>query len=124
MRTMYEVHTHQYGRRLITRDGPCQGLLEWPQHQWMKITPRPIGLERARRLADEQPHHAAVCAWQQSGVVYDNGKTPTVPTGWWPADATNATERPQPVFNACGLVRCQTCGRKIYRCVCRACVSA
>ncbi len=45
---MYEVAVHYYGRKCITRDGPAQGLLEWPQHNWGRITPRPIGLARAR----------------------------------------------------------------------------
>ncbi len=49
---MYEVAVHTYGRKLITRDGPAQGLLEWPQHTWSRITARPLGLARATALAD------------------------------------------------------------------------
>lgn len=87
MRTMYEVAIHQYGRRLITRDGPCQGLLEWPEHVWGTITPRPIGLARAKALADAQDTHATVQPWMTADVAYDNGKAPTVPAGWYPATA-------------------------------------
>lgn len=90
MPTMYEVQIHQYGRQLITRDGPCQGLLEWPQHKWERITSRPIGLQRAIALANEQATHAVVCEWMCANKVHDNGKRPVVPKGWWPADATSA----------------------------------
>lgn len=89
---MYEVAIHQYGRRLITRDGPAQGLLEWPAHTWTRITPRPVGLARAKALADAQPGHAAVTVWQTADKVHDNGKRPTVPPGWWPADAITASD--------------------------------
>lgn len=84
---MYEVAIHHYGRRLITRDGPAQGLLEWPDHRWSRITPRPIGIERAKKLADEQTTHATVQIWMTADKVYDNGKPPEVPMGWWPPDA-------------------------------------
>lgn len=84
---MYEVAIHHYGRRLITRDGPCQGLLEWPQHQWGRITARPVGLARAKALADAQETHATVQPWMTAEVVYSNGKTPLVPAGWYPPDA-------------------------------------
>lgn len=94
---MYEVAVHSYGRRLITRDGPCQGLLEWPQHQWARITPRPIGLARARALADKQGQHAVVCVWMSADKVYDNGKHPSIPDGWWPASAEHAGQPKQAV---------------------------
>ena len=81
---MYEVAIHTYGRRLIARDGPAQGLLEWPQHIWAVITPRPIGLKRAVALAAEQSTHATVQPWMTADVSYDNGKTPQVPDGWYP----------------------------------------
>lgn len=90
MTTMYEVAVHTHGRKLITRDGPAQGLLEWPQHQWARITPRPLGLARARAMADAQETHATVQYWMTAEVVYDNGKAPQVPTGWYPPDATTA----------------------------------
>jgi hypothetical protein len=89
---MYEVAIHSYGRRLITRDGPAQGLLEWPAHQWGRITPRPIGLKRAKALADAQGQHATVQIWMTAEVVYDNGKPPAVPDGWWPATAQHCGE--------------------------------
>lgn len=89
---MYEVATHYYGRRLITRDGPAQGLLEWPDHRWGRITARPIGLARAKALADAQATHATVQAWMTADVVYDNGKPPLAPEGWWPATAQHAGE--------------------------------
>ena len=89
---MYEVAIHSYGRRLITRDGPCQGLLEWPQHNWSRITSRPIGLARAKALADSQNQHAVVCVWMTAEKVHDNGKAPSVPDGWWPATANSAMD--------------------------------
>lgn len=89
---MYEVAIHHYGRRLITRDGPAQGLLEFPASQWGRITPRPIGLARAKSLADAQATHATVQFWGSSDKVYDNGKKPLVPAGWWPATAQHAGE--------------------------------
>jgi hypothetical protein len=87
---MYEVATHHHGRRLITRDGPAQGLLEWPEHRWATITPRPLGLARAKALADQQETHATVQVWQTADVAYSNGKAPQVPAGWYPATATTA----------------------------------
>lgn len=89
---MYEVAIHSYGRRRITRDGPCQGLLEWPAHVWGRITARPIGLARAKALADAQAQHATVQIWMTAEKVYDNGKAPAVPDGWWPATAQTAQE--------------------------------
>lgn len=87
MSTMYEVATHEYGRKLITRDGPAQGLLEWPHHRWGRITPRPLGLARAKALADAQPIHATVQFWMTAEKVYDNGKPPGIPAGWYPPEA-------------------------------------
>jgi hypothetical protein len=86
----YEVHVHGYGRRLITRDGPCQGLLEWPQHVWGKISVRPLGLAAAVALADAQPNHAVVTLWMDAEQAYDNGKAPEIPEGWYPAGAEMA----------------------------------
>jgi len=94
---MYEVAIHQHGRQLITRDGPAQGLLEWPQHVWGRITARPLGLIRAKALADAQSTHATVQVWMTADVVYDNGKSPTVPAGWWPASAQIARGEEQAV---------------------------
>lgn len=88
---MYEVDIHHYGRKLITRDCPAQGLLEWPQHVWGRITTRPIGLARAKALADAQPTHATVQIYWTDEVVYDNGKAPLIPDGWFPPDAQVAT---------------------------------
>lgn len=90
MRMMYEVAVHAYGRELCKKDGPCQGLLNWPKHKWTSITPRPLGLARAKALADSHPHHATVCVWQSAEVAYDNGKAPEVPPGWYPVDARTA----------------------------------
>lgn len=92
---MYEVAIHHYGRRLVTRDGPAQGLLEWPQHQWARITTRPIGLARAKALADAQPTHATVQPWMTADVAYDNSKAPAVPEGWWPATASSVADSRQ-----------------------------
>jgi hypothetical protein len=91
--TMYEVAIHHYGRKLITSDCPAQGLLEWPQHKWARITPRPIGLKRAIALADAQDTHATVQVWM-SGMPedkkHDNGKPALVPAGWYPPEAQTA----------------------------------
>ena len=89
---MYEVNLHYHGRRLITRDGPAHGLLEFPQHKWVRITARPIGLARAKTLADAQSQHAAVNVWRTAETVYDNGKPPAVPEGWWPASANSVMD--------------------------------
>ena len=87
---MYEVAIHHYGRKLITSDCPAQGLLEWPQHVWGRITPRPIGLARAKALADAQETHATVQFWTSAEKAYDNGKAPLVPAGWHPPHAQYA----------------------------------
>lgn len=86
----YEVSTRAYGRKRITRDGPCQGLLEWPASVWTRITPRPVGLTRARALADAQATHATVQPWGAADVVYDNGVAAQVPAGWYPPTAVIA----------------------------------
>ncbi len=82
----YEVAIHYHGRQRVTR-GPCEGLLDWPKHKWTRITPRPIGIQRAKALADAQEQHATVQVWQTAEKVYDNGKPPAVPDGWFPAEA-------------------------------------
>ncbi len=84
---MHEVSIHQYGCKVIMRDGPAQGLLEWPKHVWHRITPRPIGLARAKELADAQMGHATVQIWMTAEKVYDNGKASTVPSGWYPPES-------------------------------------
>jgi len=89
---MYEVAIRTYGRRLITRDGPAQGLLEWPDSRWNRITPRPISLKRAIALADAQSTHATVQIWDTADKVHDNGKPPLVPAGWWPASAQSVQD--------------------------------
>lgn len=83
---LYEVSIHAHGRRMVRR-GPAEGLLNWPEHKWTCITPRPIGLRRATELADQQGAHAVVCVWGTSEKVYDNGRRPYVPEGWWPPEA-------------------------------------
>ena len=82
----YQVHVHAYGRKLITRDGPAQGLLEWPAHSWGTISQRPLGLKAAIALADAQAQHATVTVYMSADVVHDNGKAPAMPAGWYPAD--------------------------------------
>lgn len=81
---------HGYGRRLITRDGPCQGLLEWPAHTWGKISTRPMGLKAAIALADAQSQHAVVTRYCSAERVHDNGKPPAIPQGWYPPEAQTA----------------------------------
>lgn len=97
---MYEVAIHFHGRKRITRDCPAQGLLEWPQHKWQRITPRPIGLARAKALADAQAQHAVVCVWHFGEKVYDNGKPPAVPQGWEPADSTGVPALPKSIYDS------------------------
>lgn len=85
--TRYEVAIHQHGRKRVQR-GPAEGLLDWPRHVWTRITRRPLGLARAKALADEQNTHATVQVWMTSEVVYQNGKPPTVPEGWVAPEGT------------------------------------
>jgi len=84
---MYEITIQHYGRKLITRDGPTQGLLEWPQHVWTKITSRPLGRVRAIALANAQDTHATVQPWMTADVIHDNGQPPQIPSGWYSPDA-------------------------------------
>lgn len=84
--TRYEVAIHFYGRKRITSDCTAQGLLEWPQHLWKRITNRPLGLANAVVLADAQSQHAVVCAWATSEKIYDNLKPASVPQGWFPVE--------------------------------------
>jgi len=88
----YEVAIHGYGRKLCRRDGPAQGLLDWPAHTWGTISTRPMGLKAAMALADAQTQHAVVTLWMSAEQVYDNGKAPAVPEGWWPPDARMASD--------------------------------
>lgn len=88
---MYEVSVHYHGRRLVRR-GPAEGCLNWPAHRWHRITRRPLGLARAKAIADQQAIHATVCPWETALVVHDNGKRPGVPNGWWPPSAVSALE--------------------------------
>ena len=79
--TRYEVHINGYGRPII-KAGPMAGCGGFEQGEWKKITSRPIGIKRAKAIADEQSCRAVVTEWESSGVVYDNGKDPYVPEGW------------------------------------------
>lgn len=92
----YDVHVHGYGRRLCQKDGPCQGLLNWPEHKWGRISTRPLGLKSAIALADAQSQHAVVTFYMSSEEVHDNGKPPAIPYGWWPPDAQTAQDRRGP----------------------------
>lgn len=73
--SMYEVAIRSHGSPIVRR-GPAEGLPDFPRSKWARITPRPIGLARARRLADAQEHHAVVCVWNTDEKVHDNGKPP------------------------------------------------
>jgi hypothetical protein len=79
--TRYGVYTHGYGRPIVQR-GPVAGCADFPKHQHTLITPRPVGLKRAKELVDAQPVHAQVVPWQESGTVYENDKLPYTPEGW------------------------------------------
>lgn len=48
-RIMYEVARHDHGKEMIGGgiNNPCGGLLA-ARHRWTKITPRPVGLARAK----------------------------------------------------------------------------
>lgn len=96
MSLLYEVAVHSHGKRMVGGgcNNPCEGLLE-ERHEWVRITPRPIGLARAIALADSLPHHAVVCIWGSAEKAHDNGKPPRLPPGWWPATARSALE-PRP----------------------------
>jgi len=93
---MYQVSTHEHGSKRITRDCPAQGLLEWPQHIWTTITPRPVGLAKAKALAEAAPHHAVVNVWKTAEKVYDNGKPPAIPQGWHAPEAAPWPPLPSP----------------------------
>ncbi len=81
MNVRYEVQVHGFGRPLC-KSGPMSGCYGYPTHTWTRITLRPIGLTRAKHLADAQPHRAVVAPWMETKIVYDNGKAPYTPDGW------------------------------------------
>ena len=87
--TGYEVSEHGYGRPVVRR-GPMQGCLNWPQHTWTRINQRPLGINRATELAQSRPHHAVVVIWMTAEKVFDNGKEPFLPEGWYPERATTS----------------------------------
>lgn len=87
----YQVAVHGYGRKMIRR-GPCEGLLEWPQHTWATISTRPMGLKAAIELAHAQTQHAVVTRWMSADKVHDNGRAPCIPDGWYSPDAHMASE--------------------------------
>lgn len=78
---LYEVAEHDRGRRRLRR-GPMAGCLGWVEDRWTTLTSRPIGLSRAKRLADGLDHHAVVTFWRSAEIVHDNGKAPRLPEGW------------------------------------------
>lgn len=84
----YEVHEHYYGRKPITRNGPCQGLLEWPQHKWISVL-RTRSWQKAVDRVEQSATHAvaceADCSPEYSSKVHRNSRQPLVPEGWWPA---------------------------------------
>lgn len=81
----YEVSVHYYGRPMITR-GPMGGCRDFPQHKWVRVNVRPLGLARAIALAKVQPIRAVVAPWETAGSVFDNGKPSGVPEGWAPEE--------------------------------------
>lgn len=81
--TRYQVTTHWYGRPIVKR-GPMAGCANFATHEHRLVHPRPVGLARAKALADAQTVRAVVVPWMESGPVYDNGKQPGTPDGWIP----------------------------------------
>jgi hypothetical protein len=94
---MYEVAAHDHCARMIDGgvNNPAQGLLN-VKHAWTRITPRPVGLARAKQIAAEQPFHAVVCVWKTAEKVHDNGKPARVPAGTWQPNAQTALEPKAP----------------------------
>lgn len=92
-RLSYEVATHDHCGRMVGggMNNPCEGLLN-VRHAWTRITPRPIGLARAKALADAQPFHAVVCVWRTAEKIHDNGKPARVPAGAWQPSSRSALE--------------------------------
>ena len=92
---LYEVHEHYYGRRLITKDGPCQGLLEWPEHKWVSVL-RTRSWQRAVERVKQSATHAvaceADCSPEHSAKAYGNAREPLVPEGWWHPTANTCME--------------------------------
>jgi len=44
----------------------------WPGYRWVRITNRPVGLQRAIRLADAAKNPAVVATWMTSDTCYRN----------------------------------------------------
>lgn len=90
---MYEVATLDHCARMIGGgiNNPLGGLLS-TRSTWTRITPRPLGLARAKALADAQPFRAVVCVWHTAEKVHDNGKPARIPAGTWRPDARSAME--------------------------------
>lgn len=86
--TLFYVWQHEYGRKRIAR-GPCEGLLEWPKHQW-GWTAKYRSLAKAIDDAKAHPFHAVVTR-DDSGMdkdrMFDNGKAPGIPEGWYAPEA-------------------------------------
>lgn len=85
---MYYLYQHEYGRKRIQR-GPCEGLLEWPQHNWT-WTEGFRSKAKAIAAAESHPIHARICNGHVAAHIFDNGKVPGIPEGWYPADAERA----------------------------------
>lgn len=88
---MYDVFIHGRGRKVV-RNGPMQGVLDFPANHWERLTSRPLGFDRAKQLADLQDCHAVVAVYSTSQKIYDNGKPPYVPQGWRSPQALTALE--------------------------------
>lgn len=72
----YEVNAHKYGRPIIRKDCPMQGLPELPKHQWIRLNNRPMALDNAISLAKTCEYHTVVNEWFTTKIVFDNGKEP------------------------------------------------
>jgi hypothetical protein len=97
---MFYLYQHEYGRKLITRNGPAQGLLEWPKHEWT-WTQGYRSKAKAIAAARAHPIHARISIGHTADFIFDNGKEPGLPEGWWPATAQTCLEPRPASVTAC-----------------------
>jgi hypothetical protein len=81
---LYDTFAHYFDRSIV-KHGPMGGCIDYPKHSHVKINPRPIGIAKAKTLADECLVHAQVVYHDTSEVVYANSKPAGVQEGHYPA---------------------------------------